>query len=68
MEKTIGSIFTIGGLAALIYTGINYINDSESFGFLGADVLVSKGDPIPVIISAFVMVIGVLLLRTSKST
>lgn len=64
MKKTIGSIFTIGGLIALIYTGINYINESESFGFLGADVVVSKGDPIPMIISAFVLVIGIILLRT----
>lgn len=66
MQKTIGSIFTIGGLIATIYTGINYINDSESFGFLGADVVISKGDPIPVIISAVILIIGIVLLR-SKS-
>lgn len=66
MKKTIGAIFTIGGLIATIYTGINYINDSESFGFLGADVVISKGDPIPVIISVFVLVIGVILLKTKK--
>lgn len=66
MQKSLGSIFTIGGIIALIYTGINYINDSESFGFLGADVFVSKGDPIPMIISAFVLVIGVILLKTKK--
>lgn len=64
MKKTIGSIFTIGGLIATLYTGINYINDSESFGFLGADVVVSKGDPIPVIISAIVLVVGIVLLRS----
>lgn len=66
MKKTIGSIFTIGGLIALIYTGINYINNSESFGFFGADVVVSSGDPIPMIISAFVLVIGVILLKTKS--
>ncbi len=66
MKKIIGSIFTIGGLIALIYTGINYINDSESFGFLGADVVVSRGDPIPLIISAFVVIIGVILLKTKS--
>lgn len=66
MKKTIGAIFTIGGLIATVYTGINYINDSESFGFLGADVVVSKGEPIPVIISVFVLVIGVILLKTKK--
>lgn len=63
MTRTIGSILTIGGLISLIYTGINYINDSESFGFLGADVMVSKGDPIPVIVSGVILVLGILLLR-----
>lgn len=67
MKKTIGSIFTLGGAIALIYTAINYINNSESFGFLGADVVVSKGDPIPMIISAFILIIGVILLSTKKS-
>lgn len=63
MKKTVGAIFSIGGLIALIYTGINYLNNSESFGFLGADIVVSKGDPIPVIISAAVMIIGIVLVR-----
>ncbi|MDZ7718521.1 MAG: hypothetical protein U5K72_06865 [Balneolaceae bacterium] len=66
MKKTIGSIFTIGGLIPTIYTGISYINNSESFGFLGADVVVSKGDPIPVIISVFVLVLGVILIGTKN--
>lgn len=64
MKKTIGVIFSIVGLIALIYTGINYLNESESFGFMGADVMVSKGDPVPVIISAVIMIIGIILLRT----
>jgi hypothetical protein len=66
LKKTIGSIITIGGLIATIYTGINYVNNSESFGFLGADIVVSKGDPIPVIISVFVLVIGIILMRTKN--
>jgi hypothetical protein len=64
MKNTIGSVLTIGGLIGLIYTGINYINESESFGFLGADVVVSRGDPIPIIVSGIVMVIGIVLLRS----
>lgn len=64
MKKTVGAILSIGGFIALVYTGINYLNESESFGFLGADVVVSKGDPIPVIISAAVMIIGIVLVRT----
>lgn len=63
MKKIFGYILSLGGLAFLVYTGINYINDSESFSFLGADVVVSSGDPVPVIISAVVMIIGFILLR-----
>lgn len=64
MKKTIGSILTVGGLVALVYTGINYINNTESFGFLGADFVVSQGDPVPVVLSAVVLVLGVVLVRT----
>ncbi|MDR8389671.1 hypothetical protein NC796_00890 [Aliifodinibius sp. S!AR15-10] len=64
MKKVTGSVLTIGGLAALIYTGINYINNSESFGFLGMDVVVSQGNITPVIISAVVMLLGVVLLQS----
>lgn len=64
MKKTIGAILTVGGLIALVYTGINYMNNTESFGFLGADVVVSQGDPVPVILSAVVLVVGVVLHRS----
>lgn len=64
MKNTIGLILTLGGAIGLIYTGINYINNSESFSFLGADVVVSQGDPIPVIISGIILVLGILLLRS----
>ena len=64
MKKAIASICTIGGLIALIYTAINYMNNTESFGFMGADFVVSRGDPIPMIISAFVMIVGIILFAT----
>lgn len=66
MRKVTGSILTIGGLAFLIYTGINYLNNSESFSLLGTDFVVSQGNIIPVIISAVVMVLGVVLVSTKK--
>lgn len=65
--KYIGYFCSIGGLIATIYTGIQYINNSESFSALGLDVAVSKGDPVPVIISAIVMIAGVLIIRASKN-
>ncbi|HLR76175.1 MAG TPA: hypothetical protein VK106_00855 [Balneolaceae bacterium] len=61
MQKIIGGILTIGGLIALIYTLINYINNTSSFQFLGAEVVVSEADITPVIVSAIVMVVGLII-------
>jgi len=65
--KIFGYIITIAGLIALIYTGITYINNSETFGIFGLDVAVSKGDPVPMIISAVVLVVGLLVVTISKN-
>lgn len=65
--KLIGYITSFVGLIALIYTGINYINNSETFGLFGMDIAVSKGDPVPVIISGFVIIIGLLIARIAKN-
>lgn len=64
--KIVGYATTIIGLIALIYTGITYINNSESFGLFGLDIAVSKGDPVPVIISAIVLIAGLLIARASN--
>ena len=64
--KIVGYVISIGGFFALIYTGINYINQSESFSLMGVDFAVSKGDPTPVIISVIVMIAGLLITRASK--
>ncbi len=66
MKRVTGSILTIGGLAFLIYSGINYLNNSESFSLLGTDVVVSQGNIVPVIISAVVMVLGIVLVASKK--
>lgn len=63
MKKTIGGLLSIGGLIGVIYYTYQYIQDSESFSALGADVAVSTGDWIPIVISALVMVVGILLTR-----
>lgn len=59
--KIVGIILLIVGLVALLITGIEYINDSESFSFLGLDVAVSKGNITPVIISGIVFIIGLVM-------
>lgn len=66
MQRTAGFICTLGGLIAFIYTLINFFNSSKSFSALGVDVVITEGDITPVIISAAILLIGIILLTTSK--
>jgi hypothetical protein len=59
MKKTIGGILTAGGLLGVIYFSYQYFQDSESFELFGADIAVSTGDYSPIIISAVVMIAGI---------
>ncbi|MEQ8903699.1 hypothetical protein [Ekhidna sp.] len=63
--KTIGLILTIIGLIGTVYYGMQAIQDSESFSFLGMDVAVSSADWTPVIISVIALLVG-LFLRKRK--
>jgi len=64
MKKTIGQILGAGGLIGLIFYTYQYFQDSESFEAFGADVAVSTGDYVPIIISALVMVVGILIAKS----
>ncbi len=64
MKQTLGGILSIGGLIGVIYFGIQYMNDSESFELLGADVAVSTGDWVPILISLIVLVVGVVIYQS----
>lgn len=64
MKKTIGQIMGAGGLVGVVYFGYQYIQDSDSFEVLGADVAVSSGDYVPILISAVVMLAGILIARS----
>lgn len=63
MKKTIGGILIAAGLIGLIFYTIQYLDDSESFEVLGADVAVSTGDYVPIIISAVVLIAGVIIAK-----
>jgi len=63
MKKTIGGLLSIGGLIGVIFYTYQYMQDSESFSALGADVAVSTGNWVPILVSALVMVVGILLAR-----
>jgi|GEM_PF-302013 len=59
-KQIIGSILSIGGLIGIIIYGYQYLDDSESFELLGADVAVSTGDYVPILISLVILVVGIL--------
>ena len=64
MKQTLGIILSIGGLIGVIFFGFQYLDDSESFSLLGADIAVSTGDYIPILISLFILIIGVVIYRS----
>ena len=64
--KIAGTIITVLGIIGLIIFGIQAMNDSESFSFLGMDIAVSTANWTPVIVSGVVTLIGVVILAVSK--
>jgi len=66
MKKSIGIVLTLLGLVASVITGMNAMDQSESFSVLGADVVISQADYTPLIISVVVLIIGVVLWAGSK--
>lgn len=64
--KALGTILLLIGLAGAIFFGIQAINNSETFSFLGVDVALSSANWTPVIISCAVVVLGIVLLSVKK--
>jgi len=64
MNQTLGGILSVAGLIGIIFFGYQYMQDSETFSILGADIAVSTGDYIPILVSAVVLVVGLFLYRT----
>ncbi len=61
--KIVGTILLILGIIGTILFGIQAMQDSESFSFLGMDIAVSSANWTPLIISVVVLIIGVVLRR-----
>lgn len=64
--RIVGIVLLIIGLIGLIVFGYQAMQDSESFSFLGIDVAVSSANWTPVIFSAIVAVIGIILALAAK--
>jgi len=64
--KSLGTILLILGAIGTIIFGIQAIQDSESFSFLGMDIAVSSANWTPVIISVILLVVGLVLTFRGK--
>lgn len=63
--KLLGTILLLLGILGTVVFGIQALEDSESFSVLGMDVAVSSANWTPVIISAIVLIVGIVL-RSKK--
>jgi hypothetical protein len=54
----LANIFSLSLIIGIILYGIQIIKNSESFSFPGLDIIASKADRTPVIISADVLITG----------
>nr|WP_321485011.1 transglycosylase [uncultured Draconibacterium sp.] len=64
--KALGTILLLLGLAGTIFFGIQALNNSETFSFLGVDVALSSANWTPVIISGVFAILGVIILTVWK--
>lgn len=61
MRRTIGSILSVAGIIGIIYYGYQYFQETEHFEALGAEVTVSTGDYLPIIISGVILLAGLII-------
>ena len=64
--KVAGIVLFILGLAGVIIFGLQAINNSDTFNFLGIHVAVSSANWTPVIVSGVVLIIGFVMLVVKK--
>ncbi len=64
--KTAGIILTIIGAIGTIMFGLQAMQDSESFSFLGMDIAVSTANWAPVIISVIILVVGLVMAASGR--
>ncbi|NJK87185.1 MAG: hypothetical protein HC906_15600 [Bacteroidales bacterium] len=64
--RTIGYILLIIGAVGSIGFGIQALNKSEGFSLFGLDIGVSTANWTPLIISAVILLIGIILLASLR--
>lgn len=64
--KTAGIVLIILGLAGVIIFGLQALDYSETFSFLGFDVAVSSANWTPVFVSGLVLLVGFIMTATKR--
>jgi hypothetical protein len=64
--KAAGIVLSILGLAGVIIFGLQAMNNSETFSFLGIDVVASSANWTPVFVSGLVLIVGFVMLAAKK--
>lgn len=64
--KIAGIVLLILGIIGVVVFGIQAMDESESFSILGAEIAVSTANWTPVIISAVVLIVGLILVAVRK--
>jgi len=65
--KTSGIILTIIGAVGLIISGINYAEQTDKFSFLGAEITISEGSIIPLVITGIIFLIGLIMVLSKRN-
>ncbi len=61
-----GIVLMILGIIGVVIFGIQAVNESESFSLFGAEIAVSTANWTPVIVSAVVFIVGIILMAARK--
>lgn len=61
-----GIVLLIIGIAGTLIFGIQAIQQTETFSILGIDIGVSDANWTPVIVSAIILIIGVVMMSTGR--
>ena len=63
MQQKLGTFLIVVGVLASMFYGYHYYEQLDQFEAFGTTVTLDSGDPVPLIISLVVVVIGVLVSR-----
>jgi len=64
--RTAGIVFSILGIVGTLVFGIQAIQQTETFSFFGIDIGISQANWTPVIVSAIILVIGIVMMSFGR--